>query len=36
MRRIEKAMLEVWVTADQKGQTLFPHEFFYSILRDDR
>jgi deoxyhypusine synthase len=36
MRRIEKAVLEEWVRADQEGRKLFPHEFFYSILRDDR
>jgi deoxyhypusine synthase len=36
MRRIEKAVLQEWVHADQEGRQLFPHEFFYSILRDDR
>jgi deoxyhypusine synthase len=36
MRRIEKAVLQEWVNADQKGRKLFPHQFFYSILRDDR
>jgi deoxyhypusine synthase len=36
MRRIEKAVLAEWVRADQAGQPLFPHEFFYAILRDDR
>src|ERR1700678_1536329 len=36
MRRIEKAVLQEWVRADQEGRKLFPHEFFYSILRDDR
>jgi deoxyhypusine synthase len=36
MRRIEKAVLQEWVNADQKGLKLFPHQFFYSILRDDR
>src|SRR6201997_5846353 len=36
MRRIEKAVLEDWVSADRAGRKLFPHEFFYSILRDDR
>src|SRR5580700_7934721 len=29
MRRIEKAVLEEWVNADQAGRRLFPHEFFY-------
>jgi deoxyhypusine synthase len=36
MRRIEKVVLHEWVDADQSGRKLFPHEFFYSILRDDR
>jgi deoxyhypusine synthase len=36
MRRIEKAVLQEWVNADQKRLKLFPHQFFYSILRDDR
>ena len=36
MRRIERAVLQEWVNADQKGRKLFPHQFFYSILRDDR
>jgi deoxyhypusine synthase len=36
MRRIEKSVLQEWVSADQKGVKLFPHQFFYSILRDDR
>ncbi len=36
MRRIEKAVLEEWIDADQKGRQFFPHEFFYRILRDDR
>ena len=31
-----KSRLEEWVHADQEGRKLFPHEFFYSILRDDR
>ncbi|HUI43519.1 MAG TPA: deoxyhypusine synthase family protein [Terriglobia bacterium] len=32
MRRIEAAVLEEWVAADQAGQRLFPHEFIYRIL----
>jgi len=36
MRRMEKAMLEVWTTADQKGEAHFPHEFFYQVLRGGR
>src|SRR6266436_9077076 len=36
MRRLEKAVLEEWMKADQEGRALFPHQFFYTILRDDR
>src|ERR1700747_2579776 len=36
MRRIEGAILKEWVGADQSGRKMFPHEFFYEILRDDR
>jgi deoxyhypusine synthase len=36
MRRIEKAVLEEWMKADREGQAMFPHEFFYAILKDDR
>src|SRR5580698_8257708 len=32
MRRMEKAMLEVWSAADKKGERYFPHEFFYKVL----
>ena len=33
MRRIEKAMLEVWTRADRAGQSFFPHEFFQQVLQ---
>ncbi|HLT28532.1 MAG TPA: deoxyhypusine synthase family protein [Myxococcaceae bacterium] len=33
MRRIEKAVLDEWVKADQAGERYFPHEFMYRILR---
>ncbi|MEW6306529.1 MAG: deoxyhypusine synthase family protein [Verrucomicrobiota bacterium] len=36
MRRIESAVLEEWVAADQKGERYFPHEFFYKILRSGK
>ncbi len=32
MRRMEKAMLEVWTQADRRGERFFPHEFFYQVL----
>ncbi|MGB7767852.1 MAG: deoxyhypusine synthase family protein [Verrucomicrobiia bacterium] len=36
MRRIEEAMLEVWVAAEQRGERRFPHEFFYQVLRSGK
>ena len=33
MRRIEKAMLDVWTKADQAGERYFPHEFFQQVLK---
>jgi deoxyhypusine synthase len=36
MRRIEKAVLEEWVAADQAGERYFPHEFMYKILRSGK
>jgi len=33
MRRMEKAMLEVWTAADAKGERYFPHEFFQQVLK---
>jgi deoxyhypusine synthase len=33
MRRIESAVLHEWVSADQRGERYFPHEFMYKILR---
>ncbi len=36
MRRIEAAVLEEWVRADQQGQRLFPHEFLWNVLRSGR
>ena len=32
MRKIEAAVLALWVEADQKGERLFPHEFMYRLL----
>lgn len=36
MRRIETAVLEEWVAADQKGERYFPHEFMYKILKSGK
>ena len=33
MRRIEGVILKEWTAADHAGQRLFPHEFFYRILK---
>ena len=32
MRRLEKAMVDVWTQADAKGERYFPHEFMYQVL----
>ncbi len=36
MRRIEKAVLEEWMAADQANERFFPHEFMYKILRSGK
>src|SRR3954464_118176 len=36
MRRIEAAVLEEWIAADQAGERYFPHEFMYKILRSGK
>lgn len=33
IRRIEAAVLEEWTKADKAGESYFPHEFMYKILR---
>jgi deoxyhypusine synthase len=33
MRRIERVILQEWQAADRAGERLFPHEFFYRVLR---
>src|SRR5213596_4314074 len=32
MRKIERAVLEEWVRADQANERFFPHQFMYKIL----
>jgi deoxyhypusine synthase len=34
MRRLEKAMVEVWTRAEAGGQRYFPHEFMYQVLKN--
>jgi deoxyhypusine synthase len=36
MRRIERIVMEEWQSADRTGDRLFPHEFLYKILREDK
>jgi deoxyhypusine synthase len=36
MRRLERVMLDAWTEADRAGERLFPHEFFYRVLRECR
>jgi len=36
LRRIEKVMLEEWMRADQRGESYFPHEFFYRVLESGK
>ena len=36
MRRIETAVLEEWIAADQAGERYFPHEFMYRMLRSGK
>ncbi|HND62311.1 MAG TPA: deoxyhypusine synthase family protein [Opitutaceae bacterium] len=36
MRRIESAVAEEWVRADRAGESYFPHEFMYKILRSGK
>ncbi len=33
MRKIEKKMLALWLSAQQKGERYLPHEYFYQLLR---
>ncbi len=36
MRRIEAAVAEEWLAADQAGERYFPHEFMYRVLRSGK
>lgn len=36
IRRIEKVVLEEWVSADKEGRRHFPHEFMYKILLSNK
>ena len=34
MRRLEKAMVDVWTKADAEDKQYFPHEFMYQVLKN--
>src|SRR5215211_6433333 len=34
MRRLEKAMVDVWTRAEAEGQRYYPHEFMYQVLKN--
>lgn len=36
IRRLEKAALEEWIAADGRGESGFPHEYLYHILRSGK
>ncbi|HEX7040085.1 MAG TPA: deoxyhypusine synthase family protein, partial [Trueperaceae bacterium] len=36
MRRLEEALRDEWVRADEAGERHFPHEFLYRVLRSGR
>lgn len=33
MRRLENAMIDIWMKADSEGKSYFPHEFMYQVLK---
>lgn len=34
MRRIEKQIIKLWKSADEKGERYFPYEFIYQMIRE--
>ncbi len=36
IRRIEEELLEVWTTADKKGERMFPYEMFYALIKSGK
>jgi deoxyhypusine synthase len=36
IRRIERAVLDVWMEADRQGERRFPHQFLYDVLRSGK
>jgi deoxyhypusine synthase len=36
IRKLEKVILDEWITADNSGERHFPHEFLFRLLRDGK
>jgi deoxyhypusine synthase len=36
IRKLERAILGEWISADESGVRFFPHEFLFALLRDGR
>jgi deoxyhypusine synthase len=36
IRKLEKAILDEWISADKSGKQFFPHEFLFTLLRDGK
>src|SRR3954471_16186393 len=36
IRKIEKVVIDDWITASKQGERLFPHEFLFRILKECR
>ncbi len=36
MRKVEKEVLALWQDADKKGESHFPHEYYYRLLRSKK
>jgi deoxyhypusine synthase len=36
MRKLERLVIELWQEADRAGESLFPHEFLYRLLRSGK
>ncbi|MBI5159391.1 deoxyhypusine synthase family protein [Candidatus Micrarchaeota archaeon] len=36
MRRVEKAVLDIWLRHEKEGKPLMPHEYMYELLRTEK
>jgi len=36
IRRIERVIIDEWKSADAKGESYFPHEYFYKVLKSGK